>query len=131
MASILICDEDALFTVSLQRRLTDAGYRVAATERAGEAIQRVLSQQVDAIVLGIHTTGMSGVEALPILNQIAPSLPVIVVADDEGLETERAARRSKIFYYLIKPVDLCELRDVVRQAVTRRAARREGGWGLP
>ncbi|OGG54480.1 MAG: hypothetical protein A3F84_11020 [Candidatus Handelsmanbacteria bacterium RIFCSPLOWO2_12_FULL_64_10] len=118
MASILICDEDALFTHSLQRRLIEDGYQVAATARAGEAIQHALSQPVDAMILSIHTVGMSGLEALPILNQIDPSLPVIVVADDERLETERAARRSKIFYYLVKPVDLRELRDVVRQAVT-------------
>lgn len=127
MATVLICDEDLLFTVSLRQRLIDDGYHVAVTQRAGEAIQRILSQQVDVVILGIRTVGMSGLEALPIVNQIDPALPVIVVADNETLETERAARQSKIFYYLIKPVDLRELRDAVRQAARRAVSYERGG----
>ncbi|MBI4552204.1 MAG: response regulator [Candidatus Latescibacteria bacterium] len=126
MASILICDEDPLFTLSLRRQLMDDGYRVEVTERAGEAIRHILSEQVDVVVLGIRTVGMSGLEALPIVNQIDPSLPVILVADDERLETEQAARRSKIFYYLVKPVDLRELRDAVRQAVSHAVGHEQG-----
>lgn len=126
MASILICDEDPLFTLSLRRRLIDDGYRVTVTERAGEAIQYILSTPVDVVILGMRTVGMSGLEALPIVNQIDPSLPVIIVADDETLETERAVRRSKIFYYLVKPVDFHELRDAIRQAVNHVVGHGQG-----
>jgi len=81
---------------------------------------------VDVVILGMRTVGMSGLEALPIVNQIDPSLPVIIVADDETLETERAVRRLKIFYYLVKPVDFRELRDAIRQAVSHVVGHEQG-----
>jgi DNA-binding NtrC family response regulator len=127
MASILICDEDPLFAFSLRRLLIDDGYRVTVTERAGKAIQYILSAPVDVVILGVGTAGMNELEALPIVNQIDPSLPVIIVAEDETLETERAVRRSKIFYYLVKPVDFRELEDAIRQAVGHAVGHERGG----
>jgi ABC-type uncharacterized transport system permease subunit len=38
------------------------------------------------------------------------------VAEPESLETERLVRQGRIFYYLLKPVDMVEIKAVLRDA---------------
>ena len=59
-------------------------------------------------------------ETITAFNDLFPALPVIVLANDGSLETERRARQRKIFYYLLRPVDGAEIKAVLRDATEAR-----------
>lgn len=122
MAKILICSEDHLDNQFLEELLTAQGYEVTVTHQASEVIQKVLNKKFHALILGIHLEGMSGLEAIPIINKIDSRLPIIAITGDNSLETERKIRKEKIFYYFLKPVDSEEMRAVLRDAVMKHKA---------
>src|SRR5208283_1662697 len=51
------------------------------------------------------------------IRQIAPRLPVIIITAYASTETAIEAMKRGAFEYLLKPVDLNQLRDVVQRAL--------------
>ncbi|MFQ5852073.1 MAG: response regulator [Candidatus Binatia bacterium] len=117
MLPILICNSDKRLNRYLRRVLTEEGYEVEATFDVMDAIHRILTRRYRTLILELSTDGMDEIEALPIINKIDGQLPIVTVTDDESLETQRIARREKIFYYLIKPIDSKEIIEVVKAAM--------------
>lgn len=131
MAKVLICSEDHFDNQFLEELLSTEGYEVEVTHQASEAIRRILTQRFQALILGIHLEGMSGLEAIPIINKIDSRLPIITITDDDSLETERKTRKERIFYYFLKPVDAEEIKAVLRDAIQKhRGAELKSGKNL-
>ena len=60
---------------------------------------------------------MSGLDAFDRIRQIDPRLPVIIITAFAATETAIEAMKRGAFEYLLKPVDLRQLRDVVAKAL--------------
>jgi len=119
MSDILVCNADNPLNQYLAKLISEEGHRVEVTQRGSEAIQKILGKRFKAVILGMDIEGMSGVEAISIINKIDTNLPIIVIASDDSLEAERRVRSEKIFYYFIKPINGKEMREVVRHAIRK------------
>jgi two-component system nitrogen regulation response regulator GlnG len=122
MLPILICNSDQKLNRYLSRLLAEEGYEVEETYDVMDAINRILTKRYRTLILELCTDGMDGIEALPIINKIDGRLPIVTITDDESLETQRSARRERIFYYFIKPIDSKEIIEVVRAAIHKSCA---------
>ncbi len=67
----------------------------------------------------------SDIKLLQILKELikecGKDIPVIVSVSDNSIEFERAVREEGVFYYLIRPLNLQELWDVLDAAFKHRA----------
>lgn len=118
MTEILVCnDQEDLFP--LAALLCSEQHSVEEVYSATEAIQRILSKHFQVAIFSIPLRGIDTFEAISIVRQIAPHLPIIVLTGEDSIEIQRKVRQEKIFYYLLKPIDWEELREVVRAAVAR------------
>lgn len=117
---ILLCDRDPLFVEAIEHLLAEAGYTVETANRPEEAISRLLPKRFGVMILGLHSEKEEDAEAIPVINRIDRQLPIIAIAGDDSLELERRARRGKLFYYAVRPVDIEEVKEVVYQAIMRR-----------
>ncbi len=120
MSDILVCNADNPLNQYLAKLISEEGHRVEVAKRGSEAIQKILSKKFRAVILGMDIEGMSGVEAISIINKIDTNLPIIAIASDDSLETERRIRSEKIFYYIIKPINGKEMKAVVRDAIRKK-----------
>jgi DNA-binding NtrC family response regulator len=87
---------------------------------AGELAQQAVTGRPLAIVLGFGKTSVSHLDLIPVIHAVRSELPVIVVAESASLELERTARRERIFYYLVHPIERSEV-EVVLQDLLRCA----------
>lgn len=104
---------------ALGRSLSQEGYQIDLAVRPFQAMEKLMTTHFQAAILMLQTNDQSWIEFIPVFNSLLPRLPIIIVADTDSLETERLVRRGRIFYYLLKPVDMMEIKAVLRDASER------------
>lgn len=85
--------------------LISKGYDVHTSNNGYDAVELVAEQQYDMVILDEMMPGMTGLETLPLIKEIRPSMPVIMVTKSEEENIMNKAIGSKIADYLIKPVN--------------------------
>ncbi len=85
--------------------LKEKGFEVVTTNSGNEALDIVSSQPFDIIFLDENMPGLSGLETLKQLKNIAPHIPVVMITKSEEETIMEDAIGSKIADYLIKPVN--------------------------
>jgi nitrogen regulation protein NR(I) len=118
MPTLLIVDDEPNVVYSLAKIFRSKALDVITAGRAGQAIDMVEKQRPDAVILDVRLPDMSGLDAFQRICQIDPRLPVIIVTAYATTETAIEAMKRGAFEYLLKPIDLHELRDVVEKALT-------------
>ncbi|MBI1747058.1 MAG: response regulator [Acidobacteria bacterium] len=113
---LLICNSGKQDIASIVQLLTSEKYQVDISLQPFDALQKLASSSFMVMIISIHSGESNWLDMIPLLNTLHPQLPVIVVTDDGSLETERIARRGRIFYYLMKPIEEKELKAVLRDA---------------
>ena len=120
---VLLVESAATGGAPLEQQLAQAGLAHIALERAGpdEAIRRLENNHIDVVLLDLPYS--EAVRALPRVQERAPSLPVIVLSDDENESAAIEAMRRGAQDYLIKRnVDARSLAQGLRHAIERKRA---------
>ncbi|MDB4960232.1 MAG: bamW [Myxococcales bacterium] len=121
MARILIVDDDRSIRRTLEKFLGAEGYSVTTAQDAPGAI--AAADGIDLMLLDLGLPGGSGFDVLAALadKPRAPSIVVVTARDD--MQSTVKAIQLGAYEYLVKPVDIDRLRDVVRGALASRASR--------
>ena len=85
--------------------LEKKGYEVETVSNGLDAIDQCNSKTYDLILLDENMPGLSGLETLSKIKEIAPTTPVVMVTKSEEENIMDQAIGSKIADYLIKPVN--------------------------
>ncbi|MCH5246092.1 MAG: bifunctional response regulator/alkaline phosphatase family protein [Muribaculaceae bacterium] len=85
--------------------LRKKGYELVTVNNGRDAINLVENEQFDLIILDENMPGLTGLETLQRIKQIAPHIPVIMITKSEEENIMDQAVGSKIADYLIKPVN--------------------------
>lgn len=62
---------------------------------------------------------MTHLDVIPMIRAVGKELPVIVVGEEDSLDLERRARQHTVFYYLVHPLDLKEVKAVLDDVLRR------------
>lgn len=84
--------------------LKGKGYDVTSVTNGQDAIDLVREQTFDLIFLDENMPGLTGLETLTRLKEIAPTVPVVMITKSEEENIMDQAIGGKIADYLIKPV---------------------------
>jgi DNA-binding NtrC family response regulator len=128
--SVLIVDDDQRVLASLGRNLGDARTEVRTAED-GESALALLGEWPAGVVLAdLKMPGMSGLELLRLLRRRMPQVDVLLMTAYDDLPAVAEAMREGAADFLVKPLDLHQLRRtldrVFEDRAARQAARREG-----
>ena len=85
--------------------LEKKGYQTYTSNNATDALEMIENENYDAVLIDENMPGMSGLEALPLIKEIRPSLPIIMVTKSEEEHIMEDAIGKHIADYLIKPVN--------------------------
>jgi CheY-like chemotaxis protein len=111
---ILIVDDDIRNTFALTAVLKAKGYNCVSTAAASEAIDMVSKDQAIGIVLlDMMMPEMDGYEAIPILKQTAPAIPIIAVTAQAMVGDKEKCLEAGASDYISKPVDIDMLMSVL------------------
>jgi two-component system nitrogen regulation response regulator GlnG len=113
----LIVDDEPNLLYSLKKALHSDALHVITADTAGQGIRRVRTERPDAVILDVRLPDMPGLDAFNLIRQIDPRLPVIIVTAFTTAETAIEAMKRGAYEYLLKPVDLDRLGEVVARAL--------------
>jgi response regulator NasT len=116
---ILTVEDEALVADSLNAALKALGHEVVGTARDGaEAVELASKYHPDLIIMDIRMPDMDGIEAAKaILAQRA--VPIVLLSAYGDEELARRASEAGVMAYILKPVDLRQLRSAIEVACAR------------
>lgn len=104
---ILVVDDGSLIRLYYRETLEAAGFEVAEALNGIEALEKLLSDRFDLVIVDINMPKMDGVSFLRALrggHGTAGSLPALVISSAAGDHDVAAARTAGANFYLAKPV---------------------------
>jgi DNA-binding NtrC family response regulator len=119
------CRDDDVSLLSRAFERIEPDLRVMSEPR--DLAREVATRRILAIVLGFGAPSTDRLDLIPVIHAIRSDLPVVVIADDASLELESAARREKIFYYLVHPLETPEIKVVLQDLLRYVGIRRGSG----
>jgi nitrogen regulation protein NR(I) len=123
VAKLLIVDDEPNVLYSLQLGLETEDLVVVTAPTAKLGLAAVAAEAPDVALVDVRLPDLSGLELFERIKEIDPHLPVIVATAFGETETAIEAMKRGAFEYLLKPVDLHHLRDVIAKAVELRRMR--------
>jgi DNA-binding NtrC family response regulator len=121
---ILLVEPDASIRESLQRVLAIDGYDVAEAGSCRVAIESGQAVRPDAVVVAARLPDGSALDAIPLVKQIDPAIPCIVLARHEELEIGAQAIQEGAEQFLPKPVQIAAFLLVVDRVLENERNRR-------
>ena len=97
--------------------LQNRGCQVDTCNNGYDAIDMVTEGAYDMIILDEMMPGMTGLETLPLIKDIRPTTPVIMVTKSEEEDIMDKAIGSKIADYIIKPVNPSQILLLVKKHI--------------
>jgi CheY-like chemotaxis protein len=122
-ATVLLTDDDAPVRTVLTYVLEAAGFRVLAASDGREAVDAVREHggEIDAVLLDVVMPGMGGPEALPVLRDVRPDLPVVFFSGFDRTEVaEQLGSATAYTSFVPKPCPNDELVAELRRAIASR-----------
>ena len=117
MRTLLVIDDEPNIVYSFKSTLVSPQLSVICASTAREGIELIKSQRPDVVMLDVRLPDLSGLQAYERIRQLDERLPVIVMTAFAKTETAIEAMRLGAFEYLVKPVDLTRLREIVAKAL--------------
>ncbi|MEJ2218203.1 MAG: sigma-54 dependent transcriptional regulator [Gemmatimonadota bacterium] len=123
MRRILVVDDDPDIRDTLPGALAATGAEVSTAPDGEGAFARISSERPDLVLTDVRMPGLDGLELLRLLKQRAPGVDVILMTAYDDMPTVVAAMREGARDFLVKPLDLHDLRRVVTEAFEDRRTR--------
>jgi len=117
---VLFADDEPHLRELLQAELSRLGHYVTVCPDGPSALQALEKGSYDAAILDIRMPGMSGLEVLMRMKQIAPNTEAILLTGHASLESAVEALRLGAFEYITKPCKLAEIEAVLRRIAEKK-----------
>jgi CheY-like chemotaxis protein len=114
---VLLVDDEERFVLNLAKLLRGRGFVVATAFSGAEGLACAEREAaVDVVLLDVKMPGMDGIETLRRLKQIAPEVEVLMLTGHADLDIGIEAMREGALDYLMKPCDIEDLVEKLREA---------------
>jgi DNA-binding NtrC family response regulator len=120
MSRILVIDDDRSVRHLIAKAFEDTDVQVVPAASAEEGMRLLGEAQSDVVLLDILLPESSGLDLFERIRTADPKLPVIFITSLSSSDTAIKAMTLGAFDYLLKPLDLARIRDLVRQAMEIR-----------
>ncbi len=117
MKRILAVDDEVKMTRLLEINLKSKGYYVDKAVSPYEALKKLEESPYDLVITDLKMPGMDGMELLKKIKDIYPYIQVVVITAFGTVKSAVEAMKNGAFHYLTKPLNLEELKEVVKKAL--------------
>ncbi|MES1256510.1 MAG: sigma-54 dependent transcriptional regulator [Acidobacteriota bacterium] len=120
MSDILVVDDDQSVSAAFREFLGYEGHEYRIASNAEEAVRLIAERRPALVMMDVRMPGVDGLQALQDIRGRFPDVSVVMMTGYGTSQTSIDAIRAGAFDYLTKPLDLDELRAVIRKALASR-----------
>jgi two-component system nitrogen regulation response regulator GlnG len=117
MPTLLLIDDEECVRYSFRRVFEGNGTAVLTAATGTEGLERVREHRPDVVVLDLQLPDCSGLDVFREIHAEDPKRPVIFITAHGTTDTAIEAMKGGAFDYLVKPVDLDRLTQVLDRAL--------------
>ncbi len=125
MADVLVVDDDQSVATAFQNFLGFDGHDCRLASDADEAVRLIGERPPTVVLMDIKMPGTDGLKALDEIRRKFPDVFVVMMTGYGTSQTSIDAMRSGAFDYLTKPLDLQQIREVIKRALAAHESRRQ------
>ena len=114
---VLLVDDEEDFVSALAERLQLRGIDVQTATDGETAMQIIEASPPQVVVLDVMMPGLGGMDVLQRIKLKRPRLPVILLTGHGSVQAGSDGMNQGAFDYLVKPVDIDELIQKMRDAL--------------
>ena len=117
MPTLLVVDDEPSIQHAFQRAFRGGSIEVRSAATAVEAVRAVELDRPDVIVLDVRLPDATGLETFHRIRAVDARIPVILVTGHGTTDLAIEAMKEGAWEYLLKPLELPQLRDVIDRAI--------------
>lgn len=120
--NVLIAEDNELNQKVMEAMLRDLGHNPIVVSNGFEAVEAIISDSFDLVLMDITMPGLDGLGATEQIRTSAPDksgVPIIACSAHVGGDVQARYRNAGIDDFLPKPVDPFELQSAIDRAVKR------------
>ncbi len=121
---VLVVDNDPAHAEAMADSLRSVGFACTVATGGREAISLLESTTFEIVVSDLKMPDVGGLEVLAKCKELQPDAELILVTGHGTIESAVEAMQRGAFNYLLKPLDLKQLRAVVENAARSQYLRR-------
>jgi len=114
---ILVVDDEPAIQHAFRRAFRDEPVGVVSAATAAEAAEAFERVRPDVVILDVRLPDATGLETYHRLSARDARVPIILVTGHGTTDLAIEAIKEGAYEYLLKPLDLAELRDLVHRAL--------------
>jgi two-component system response regulator HydG len=121
---VLVIDDDAAHAEAVADSLARVGYDCSVASSGADGISMLGRDAFEVVVTDLRMKDTTGLDVLAQAKNLLPDAEVIVVTGHGTIQSAVEAMQQGAFNYLLKPLDLKQLRAVVDNAARNQHLRR-------
>jgi len=111
---VLVVDDEPLILYGISRFLYGRAV-VKTVASAEEAIDEIVAQQYDLCFLDINLPGMTGLDAMKIINELSPTTKVAIMTGNALDEAMKMQIEDAAYAFIEKPFSLSHIKEVAER----------------
>jgi two-component system nitrogen regulation response regulator GlnG len=120
MPRVLVVDDDRAIRQLIGKVFAHTEYDVEGAGHVDEALAIIRAKSPDVVLLDIELPEISGLEAFEQIRALDAKLPVIYITGGGSSNTAIEAMKLGAFDYVLKPLDVTHVRELVDKAAEIR-----------
>lgn len=117
MPRLLVVDDESAVCYSFRRMYADSAIEIETASTAAAGLKKAQAGVFDAIILDVQLPDRSGLDLFKDIYALDPRRPVIFITAHGDSQTAIEAMKCGAFDYLVKPLDIDRLGQVVERAI--------------
>jgi len=123
-AGVLIIDDEAAHAEAAAEALERAGFDTSVATSGPEGLAMLSRVTPDVVVTDLRMRGADGMDILRQAAKVCPESKVVIITAYADIDSARVAFKEGAYDYLVKPLDIGELRTAVKRAAEEVALAR-------
>ena len=110
---ILIVEDQAPVARMLTASLNRWGHETQIAETGQNAMELMEKEMFDLILLDIHLPDAMAYDLIPRMKRAWSGMEIITMTGHNSRDLEKKIRSQGILYYMVKPINMAELRAII------------------
>lgn len=112
---VLFADDERSLQEVMRTEIPSLGHEVVICPDGKAAVKSLEKNTFDAAILDLRMPGLTGIEVLEQIKQVAPDTEVVIMTGHASIDTAIDAVRLGAFDYITKPAKLAQLETILRK----------------